>query len=262
MGKKDVRISNMERILIEKGLVRIKDMAEILDVSEMTIRRDIHMLEQAGKIKNVNGLLISPSDSSFSMVSKQYELSSEAQTQNEAKSATGSFAASRINAGDSVFFDIGTSVEQIAQHAPRDIKFDAFCLSLNTLLRLLDRPLVTVALAGGYYQPGTQMFLSDEALKFIRSIRANKAFISAAGIHESLGISCVNPYEVSAKKALLQSARHHILVADSSKFGVVRSAYFCDLSDIDEIITDDRLSDKWVNLIERKNIILHRIPLK
>ena len=60
---------------------------------------------------------------------------------------------------------------------------------------------------------------------------------------------------------MLQSARHHILVADSSKFGVIRSSYFCDLDEIDEIITDENLPDKWVNLIERRNILLHRIAI-
>ena len=61
---------------------------------------------------------------------------------------------------------------------------------------------------------------------------------------------------------MLQSARHHILVADSRKFGVIRSSYFCNLEDIDEIITDECLPDKWVNLIESRNILLHRVPIK
>ena len=135
-------------------------------------------------------------------------------------------------------------------------------MSLNTLQCLLEKPLAMVAVSGGYYQPSTQMFLSDESARFIRSIRANKVFLSAAGIHEDLGISCANHYEVVAKKALLQSARHHILVADSSKFGMIRSSYFCDLSEIDEIITDDHLPDKWVNLIESRNILLHRVTVK
>jgi len=262
MSKKMTRISNMEQILREKGLVRIKEMAEFLDVSEMTVRRDIRQMEMAGRVKNLNGMLISPTESSFSMVSKKYELQSQAMDRSREKNAIGMFAASRIGAGDSVMLDVGSTIEQVARHAPRDIKFEALCLSLNTLQCLLDKPLAVVAVSGGYYQPSTQMFLSDEAVRFIRSIRANKAFLSAAGIHEDLGISCANPYEVVAKKAMLQSARHHVLLADSSKFGVIRSSYFCDLDEIDEIITDENLPDKWVSLIESRNILLHRVPIK
>ena len=262
MNKKLARITNLEQILRKKGLISIKEMAQILDVSEMTIRRDVHQMEMAGRVKNLNGMLISPTDTSFSMVSKKYELQSQAQAQNAEKEAIGALAASRISAGDSIMLDVGSTVEQVARHTPRDVKFEALCLSLNTLQSLVENPQAVVSVAGGYYQPSTQMFLSDESVRFIRSIRANKAFLSAAGIHEDLGISCANHYEVVAKKAMLQSARHHILVADSSKFGVIRSSYFCDLGEIDEIITDDRLPDKWVNLLESRNILLHRVPIK
>lgn len=262
MNKKEIRIEKLKAILNEKGLIHIKEMAELLGVSEMTVRRDVHILEQDEKIKNVNGLLISPLDSSFALLAKTYNISDEVHTQNEAKSAIGRFAATMIEEGDSVLFDIGTTVEKIAKYARRDISFDAFCLSLNTLLRLIDNPGATIALAGGYYHPSIQAFLSDDGLKFIRSIRANTLFLSAAGIHEDLGVSCVSPYEVNAKRAMLQSTIRHILVADSSKFGVIRSGYFCDLTEIHEIITDDRLPDKWVSLIEERNIRLHRIPIK
>lgn len=262
MNKKLTRVANMEQILQKKGLVKIKEMAELLDVSEMTVRRDIRQMEMAGKVKNLNGMLISPTEASFAVMSKKYELQSQAIFQNQEKAAIGKLAASRISAGDSVMLDVGSTVEHIARHAPQNVKFEALCLSLNTLQCLLDKPLAVVAVAGGYYQPSTQMFLSDDAVRFIRSIRATKAFLSAAGIHEDLGISCANPYEVAAKKAMLQSARHHILVADSSKFGVIRSSHFCDLDEIDEIITDENLPDKWVNLIEGRNILLHRISVK
>ena len=92
---------------------------------------------------------------------------------------------------------------------------------------------------------------------FIHNIRANKVFISAAGVHEELGISCANSYEVATKRAILKSARH-ILVADSSKFGVVRSAYFCNLTDID---TSDRHRPfvEWANLLRQLGIVLYQV---
>ena len=259
LNKKQNRISQIERILQERSLVRIKELAEILDVSEMTVRRDVQQLENDGYVKNLNGMLISSSDSSFNTLSKKYDLHIQTMAYFKEKDALGREAASRINAGDSIMLDVGSTIERIVEYAPRSVKFEAICLSLNVFRCLADNPLVSKALAGGYYQQETEMFISDEGLRFLRSFRANKAFISAAGIHEDLGISCVNPYEVAAKRALLQAARHKILVADSSKFGVIRSSYICGLDEIDEIITDDQLPDSWVNLIESRNILLHRV---
>ena len=76
MNKKQARLTNLEEILRERKLVSIKDMAHLLDVSEMTVRRDIRQLEMASRVKNLNGMLISSADNSFSMLSKQYELHS------------------------------------------------------------------------------------------------------------------------------------------------------------------------------------------
>lgn len=262
MSKKDIRIANMEQLLHDKGIVRVKEMAQLLDVSEMTIRRDVQQLERAGRVKNLNGMLFPADDNPFDIICQKYDLQVQSKAQNKKKCAIGKFAASQISSGDSIMLDIGSSIEQVAQHISRDIKIDALCLTLNTLLSMLNKPLATTALAGGYYQAGTQIFLSDEGISFIRGVRADKLFLSAAGIHESLGISCANPHEVVAKKAMLQSSRYHILVADSSKFGAVRSSYFCDLDVIDEIITDDGLPEAWVKLIEDRGIVLHCVPIK
>lgn len=114
-------------------------------------------------------------------------------------------------------------------------------------------------MAGGYYYPTTQMFHCPESLRFIRSIRINKFFLSAAGVHETLGISCANSHEVATKQALMDSTQEHILVADSSKFGMVRSSYVCDLSEIHTIITDDQLSQPWIDRILAENITLHLV---
>jgi DeoR family deoxyribose operon repressor len=262
LKKKIARIAHIKNILQERGLIRIKELAEVLDVSEMTVRRDIQQMELDGGVKNLNGMLISSSDASFETLSKKYDLHIQTMAHFREKDALGMAAASRINAGDSVVFDVGSTTERIAEHAPSDVKFEAICLSLNTFRHLADNPLAAKAIVGGYYQPDTEMFTGDEGLRFVRSIRPNKAFISAAGIHESLGVSCINPYEVAAKKAVLQAARHRILVADSSKFGEICSSHICDLDEIDEIITDDQLPAKWVSFIESCNIQLQLVSIK
>ncbi|MFQ9901151.1 MAG: DeoR/GlpR family DNA-binding transcription regulator [Ruthenibacterium sp.] len=139
------------------------------------------------------------------------------------------------------------------------LEFEAVCYTRNILMQVGSLPHAALAMAGGFYHPGTQMFTSDEGVAFIHNIRANKVFISAAGVHEELGISCANSYEVATKRAILKSARQHILVADSSKFGVVRSAYFCNLTDIDTVVTDIGLSPEWANLLRQLGIVLYQV---
>lgn len=256
MGKRELRMNRLVDIVHSCGYTSIKEAAKLLNVSEMTVRRDLAVVEKSGLVKNVNGVLV---QNAGQPTNKVYDLESETQVQNEAKALIGHFAAGLIAPGDCIIFDCGTTTEQIARCLSPTLEFEALCFTRNILEHLYPLPKAAIAMAGGYYHPGAQMFTSDEGVAFIQNVRANKVFVSAAGVHESLGISCANSYEVPTKKAILRSAKQHILVADSSKFGVVRSAYFCDLSDIDTVVTDSGLAPEWVTLLESRGITLYRV---
>jgi len=100
------------------------------------------------------------------------------------------------------------------------------------------------------------MFESTEGLQTIKNFRATKAFISAAGINAQFGVTCSNSYERKTKKVVIRSSMRKILIADSSKFGEIRSDYFAELSDFDEIITDSQIPQEYMDLIKELDITL------
>lgn len=257
MGKREVRMSRLVEVINSCGYMPIKELAQMFHVSEMTIRRDLAAVERSGLVKNVNGVVVNTNKSAE--INREYVLETETKVQNEAKVLIGHFAAGLIEPGDCVIFDTGTTTEQIAKHLSSSLEMEAVCFTFNVMEALHNLPNVRSGMAGGYYHPGTQMFISEEGVRFIQSIRANTVFLSAAGVHESLGISCANSYEVPMKQAILRSACQRILVVDSSKFGVVRSAYFCDLDAIDIVITDEGLSKDWCALLKEKGITVYLV---
>lgn len=257
LGKKELRINRLIELLHANGRLSIKDAATLLQVSEMTIRRDLSAVESSQLIRNVNGILISYQNPTSQYTDKEYDLLHEGTIQNEAKQLIGKFAAQLVCPQDFVIFDTGSTTEQIISYIPAELNFGALCFNRNILDQLSRHANAEIAFAGGYYHKATQMFTSEEGVQFIQNIRANKVFVSAAGIHESLGISCANSYEVPTKRVILKSAKQHILVADSSKFGVVRSSYFCDLDDIDVVVTDNGLPPEWISLLRGRGITLH-----
>lgn len=258
-GKKEARMGRLIEIVQNRGYVPMKEMADLLQVSEMTVRRDLVHHRLSNQVRNVNGVLVPQGGPQGNLSEQDYDLLHETTVQMEKKDRIGRFAASLIEEGDCVSFDVGTTTQQIVPHIHPDLSFEALCLTYNVLEQLCRNPRAGVALAGGFYQPLTQLFASEQGVNFIRTIRSNKVFVSAAGVHPTLGISCANPYEVAFKQAMLQSGNQHILVADSNKFGMVRSAYFCDLSDIHMVITDTDLPLQWVGLLEERGILLHRV---
>ena len=116
---------------------------------------------------------------------------------------------------------------------------------------------IQLTLAGGLLHKADQMFESSYANELIRSRRASKFFLAASGIHEALGITCAHNYEVLTKKAAMSSSLSTILVADSSKFGLVRSAFVAPLNSVDAIVTDSGITDEWKNIIQDMGIKLY-----
>lgn len=257
MSKKADRLEKLMEILKVRGYVSVHELSTLLHVSEMTIRRDIQILKKNNMAENVAGTTVYNPAHLGMKVDRNYTLTQEQQHKNTQKEAIGQFAASLVQENDIIIIDTGSTTEKIVSYLPTNQNISVLCYNINILMELRRNPGVNMLFAGGRYHPNTQMFESPEGIDFIRGLRANKVFISAAGIHDSLGVTCVHNYEVPTKHAILKSSIEKILVADSSKFGVVRSSFFCDLSEIDTVITDNELSSTWQNYFHAKGVRLH-----
>lgn len=256
MNKKTERLNRLIEILKIRSFVSIKELASLLGVSEMTVRRDLRILEANKVAENIHGTTVYNPAHGIHKTDAGYNLLSEVGKQDKQKGAIGKLAASLIEPGDIIILDTGTTTEQIVPHIPNNMDITALCYNINILMELHRKVGGKMLFAGGNYHSNTQMFESKEGIAFICGIRARKVFVSAAGIHEQLGVTCVNSYEVPTKQAILKSSLVRVLVADSNKFGKVHPAYFCDLKEIHAIVTDSGLSEEW-----RQNIRDHGIEL-
>ena len=100
------------------------------------------------------------------------------------------------------------------------------------------------------------MFECAESLEIIRRSRSSKVFVSAAGIHENLGVTISGEYELACKREILKAGVERILLADSSKVGKVEPCFFGELTSFEKIITDTGLSKEWCDLVRSKGIEL------
>lgn len=224
----------------------IKSLSASLNVSEMTVRRDLDLLRYKGINLSFNGFVISDRQKN----EEAYSLSLASRTHVNEKSAIGKAAANLIKDGDCVIIDNGTTVEYLAKNISGDIKIMALTCNLNVLNMISANKNIEIVFGGGYYHADTALFESAESISLIKKSRANKVFISAAGIHENLGITCSNRYEVETKRAILELGAEKIALIDSSKFGVVKPFFFSDINQYDKIITDSLISSQWIEIIK------------
>jgi DeoR family deoxyribose operon repressor len=235
------------------GVSSIRELAGRLAVSEMTIRRDLEELARQNVVRLVHAgaVLVSPETAP-----PRYALAEAGSRMAEEKRRIGRRAAALIQPHDVVIVDSGSTTERLVQAIPDGLPLTLICFSLNVLVAAHRNKECRIVFAGGVLHENTLMFESPEGAQLIRRFRANKAFLSASGVSDRLGVTCANSYEVETKKAAIASSLERILVADSSKLGRIHPSHFAELRDFSALVTDAGLSPENAELLRASGIQL------
>ncbi len=240
MSKVSFRIQQLNFLLKKMDKIHLRDAAEILNVSEMTIRRDLSAHTES--ISLLGGYIVK----SHQAHNYHDYMILEQETKNVAeKMYIGKLAASQIVENDIVFFDCGSTIPFIASQIPRSLKFTAICCSINTFLILQEYPYCELILCGGSYCRRNSLLSPINNLNEINNICTTKAFISAAGISKSQGVTCFYFDETSLKLKAMEKSQESILIFDHSKIGQIHQSYICPIDKFDQIITDRSLPNEF-----------------
>ncbi len=241
--KRQSRLDYLQDLITEANSITIKDLADKLDVSVMTIRRDMEVLQEAGLVRTYRGGVIVSERNTRKPGSKGYSLTSAETANVDEKRGIAKLAASLIDDGDVVFFDAGSTVELILEYVNPNLEMTVLCYSLNILNLVANRKNTRIIFSGGIFHPDSENFESPEGLQLLSRNRSSKAFISANGIRVDLGVTSSGQFEVPIKRAAIENSAQSYLVADSSKCGLVRTGHFAEVNDFSSIITDWELGE-------------------
>ncbi|MCL8000096.1 DeoR/GlpR family DNA-binding transcription regulator [Brucella sp. 21LCYQ03] len=231
ISRKDERIAEIAALVEEVGVLRLRDAAIKLGVSEMTIRRDIS--RDAGPLNCLGGYIIPVQDG---VNGSDYIFDLEKDCHANAKIKACTAAAALIEPYDTVFIDCGTTTPHLAHLVPQNQNLTVVCYSLNIAEILSRRSDVRLIVLGGVYHPEAASFSSDEGIEVLKRINVNKAFLSAGGVDETHGVTCSHFHEVPVKQMAMQRALQKYLVVDESKLGKVRAARFAGVADFNKVI--------------------------
>lgn len=251
-------MTRQDKILEYLGKSRfltVRQLAQDLHVSEMTIRRDVALLAKANKVKTFYGG-ISLNTEEESQSNNQYKIDTELIRKSEIKKRIAQMAASLIEAHDVILIDTGSTTSGIVDYIPEGSDHTVYCYALNVINSVCQKGSLNVVVCGGYFHKNTKMFESEEGASLIKKARINKAFMAARGVTDTIGITTAEPYEINVKKAALSVSEQKILLVDSSKFGKAWYAKYADLDEIDIIITDDEIKEEYKRMILNKGIRL------
>lgn len=243
------RYQKLTEYLKKHGIIKIEHMTRLFDISIETARRDLTYLEKKGIVKKIYG-----GATLLENGTKEPDTSERLSKNLEEKAAIGRKCAEFINDGDSILIEVGTTTLQVAKALKAKKNLTVITNSIHVVNELMDTDF-GLYIIGGRIRHGEGSISGAISIIELENFHINKAIISAGGITVGRGLSDYNIEEALVRKKVIDQSREVIVVADSSKFGQDVLSHICPLSDVDLIITDNKLDRDLLQEFKDVNIV-------
>lgn len=229
--------------LNENGKIEIEDLVNELNVSAMTIRRDLAFLEETEQIIRTHGgaILNKPLVVESSFRTKEGKF-------NDRKRAIAERAVQFIQDHSTILLDSGTTTLEIAKLLKEKTTITVVTNDIKIAAELLDTD-VKVIVTGGELQSTIGTLFGPLTEQMLRGIHVDLFFLGAHAIHSQAGITAPTYEKASIKKLMIEASEKTWLVADSSKFDQKSLTKVCDLNQIHGLITDQHISDETEKIL-------------
>lgn len=240
-----LRREHAQRMVDERGFVRVSELRSAFGISGVTARADLDALVLLGAVQRVHGGAVpaqSPSDNVARRREREHSFEEALEASAIPKRQIALVAAGLVRSGQSVILDVGTTTHAIARAlCDRDDLHDVVIITngLNIALELEQAiPRFTVIVTGGSLRPLQHSLVDPLAGMVLSQVHADLAFIGCNGVDVAGGVTNVNLPEAGVKARMLDAAERVIVVADRSKLGQVHLGRVGALSAFDSLITD------------------------
>lgn len=221
----------------QSGIIDVKEIAVVLETSEITVRRDLTTLAEQGLLVRTHGGAMKVSLSQIPVSFAQ-----KSAVNSEQKDEICRLAASQIQEGDVVFLDCGSTVFRMCPFV-RNLNIKVVTNSLPIINELINST-VSLNFAGGEIDFERQATHGKIAAEHFGRYRADKAFVGIDGISLKNGMSASSEKEAEITLALAQNAREVFFLCDSSKLEKDRYFPFATIDFVENLITDSLISEE------------------
>ncbi|GAA0989404.1 DeoR/GlpR family DNA-binding transcription regulator [Nocardiopsis tropica] len=222
------------------GGVRVADLVESLAVSDMTVRRDLDVLEHRGSLRKVHGGAVAPEGPR----TEEPGFEAKSTRQEDEKHAIARAAAGLVEPHSAVGLSAGTTTALVAEYLADTPGLTVVTNSLHVaeVFHRTARPDQTVALTGGFRTPSDAL-VGPLALASIRGLNLDTLVLGVHGMQERAGFTTPNLMESETNRALVEAAATLVVAADHSKWGTVGISTIAPLDRCDVLVTDSGIPD-------------------
>ncbi len=229
--------------------ILLTDIAETLDVSIDTIRRDVKELDAENKLRKVHGGAISlgfitnnTRNANIYAIDQKMRIAEKAIT--------------LLKDGGVIFIDGGTTCLELVRSIPVNLELTCFTLSLPVAMELSDKPNVTVIFIGGQIAKEAQIAIGANTVHNLSEIRVDYSFIGTGYVDPLYGLTEFDWDIVQVKKAVIKSSKKTVLLSISEKLNSQHRYKTCDINAINTMITELDPQNDLLNLFRNHDIQL------
>ena len=246
--KRADRKAGLIRLLQENEPISVHDLARVSGLSQSTLRRELHELEDDGLVRvNVGQVALAAS-------SEEMPFAIRTLVNLESKQGIARAALDLIQNGETIFIAGGTTTVELARLLPRQRRLTVITNTLRIANLLVDVPGIDLILLGGAVRPGEQTMHGHLTEWGVHQFRADKLFYGVEAINIHHGVTHSQIVEVGTDRALANAATQVIVLADPTKFGKVAPAFVLALEKIHILVSDGNLSQEIQQSLQSKNI--------
>ncbi|MGL5258920.1 MAG: DeoR/GlpR family DNA-binding transcription regulator [Lachnospiraceae bacterium] len=230
--------------MIEKlGDVRVDDIAEFLQVSKMTIRRDLQILEDNGMLRRYYG-------GARTIEEHEKVFLDEVE---DARNRISKYAAELVEDGDTIFINTSrTALSMIPYITAKNV---TVVTNNGNAINIKHSPEITIVLTGGELRYIKGAMVGEMAVNNLMKITAKKSFVGCSGLSMEYGMTTDFLNEVQINEIMLSrvDGKAYIL-ADSTKIGKIKAFVSCHIDEVKNVISDRNVSKEALDLFKEKNI--------
>lgn len=248
---KEQRHQIIMNALLKKGAAQVTELADILQVSSVTIRKDLTELEKENKLYRSHGkaIMLNPFTNNRSVNEKEKLFTGQ-------KTLIGREAAKLITNNDSIILASGTTVHALARNIVPNGRITVVSASLQVSETLSEHENIDILQLGGMLRHSSLSVVGEYSEMILKNCAFSKLYLGVDGIDFDFGFSTTDMREANLNRKMMHTAQKTIVLADSSKFGKRGFAKIGDTEEIDIIITDAGISPKDRATIEDLGIDL------
>ena len=243
------RHRNILNELAKSRFVSVSELSKTLQVTVVTIRKDLKILESKNLLFRSHGsaTAVSPYVSDRPVQLKKLD-------QVEEKSRIAQKALDYLEPNDAIIIASGTTVGAFAQAIPKNFPITVLTSAMNVAMALIDSLEIEIVQLGGIVRKSSGSAVGHFAEEMLKRFSCSKLFLSVDGISLEHGLSTSNMLEAHLNSQMIRAVQKTIVLVDSQKFEKKGFGKICDLEDVDIIITDSKITNNYLEKLEERGV--------